>query len=631
MGDGLLAEFPSAVEAARCAVEIQHMIGDRNAEVPEENRIAYRIGINIGDIVVEDNDIYGDGVNIAARLEGLAEPNGICVARNVFDQVKDKLDLTIEHLGEHEVKNIAEPVTIYRVVLDDKAAALVTPVVQGATKPTGRRWVAAAATAVVLVTAVGAVIWWRPWAPVVEPASLERMALPLPEQPSIAVLPFDNLSDNPSQEYFADGMAEDLITDLSKIPTLLVIARNSSFAYKDKRTDVRTIARELGVKYVLEGSVRRAGDQVRINAQLIDATTGGHLWAERYNRDYKDIFALQDEITRKIAASLAIELTESEEGRVTQRETDNPLAYDAFLQGWAYFVRNSRDDLRDARPFFEKAVELDPNYGRAYAALARVYELAWNRGWYVDLGWGDARCQTEKYLHLAMKRPTSLAHMVAAGKRLTEQRYDEAVDEIERAITFDPSDARVLTIMSWIMTIVGKSDAGLKVAEKSMRLDPSNLARNKWVVGLAHFGMDELDKAAASFETARELNPHLSAFPQAATLSRLGYRDQAEVIILEYMKLRGWSEASTSTQAFKENKHQPWGSVDTYLNYFPYRRPEDVERFAGALVDLGMCCQSELQAYIERLQEEGHARSAATQRHLDSLSEGKLEACVSGE
>jgi TolB-like protein/class 3 adenylate cyclase len=292
MGDGTLMEFASVVDAIAFAVEVQCAMQARNADIPEDRRIVYRIGINIGDIIVEGDDIYGDGVNIAARLEGLAEPGGVCISRSVHTQIKGKLDLTFEDLGEKEVKNIPEPVMVFRVAFDDKAATLLTPVVQVAAKRERRWWPVATAAVVVSVVAVGGALWWQPWAPDVEPASVERMAFPLPDRPSIAVLPFTNMSDDPAQEYFADGMTEDLITDLSKISGLFVIARNSVFTYKGKAVKVRQVAEELGVRYVLEGSVRRAGEQVRINAQLIDATTGGHLWAERYDGSLADVFGL---------------------------------------------------------------------------------------------------------------------------------------------------------------------------------------------------------------------------------------------------------------------------------------------------------------------------------------------------
>jgi TolB-like protein/class 3 adenylate cyclase len=279
-GDSFIAEFASPVEAVRCAVDIQREIETRIVELPEDRRMRLRIGVNLGDVMVEGDNLLGDGVNIAARLETLAEPGGISLARSVFDQVKKQLDLGYEYLGEHEVKNITEPIQVYRVLMEPGVAGKVAGEGRRARHSWKRRTVAA--IVVVLIGVAGASAWLRPWEPTIEPASVERMAFPLPDKPSIVVLPFINMSDDLSQEYFADGMTEDLITDLSKVASLFVIARNSSFVYKGKTVEIRKVAEDLGVRYVLEGSVRRSGDQVRVNAQLIDATTGGHLWADRY-------------------------------------------------------------------------------------------------------------------------------------------------------------------------------------------------------------------------------------------------------------------------------------------------------------------------------------------------------------
>ena len=319
MGDGLLVEFPSSVEAVQCAVEIQHIVGDRNAGLPEDKRVTYRIGINIGDIVVEGDDIYGDGVNVAARLEGLAEPGGICIARNVFDQVKNKLDLTIDYLGEREVKNISEPVSVYRVVQDDKAAALVTPVVQVTTQPAFGITAVAATSAALLLAALGGLIWWQPWASKVEPVSFDQVVPVLPDKPSIAVLPLVNMSGDSEQEYFADGMTEDITTDLSKFEDFFVVSRNSSFTFKGSFKAVKDVARELGVQYVLEGSVRKLDGRLRVNAQLIDAIADKHVWAERYDRELEDLFQVQSEITQSIVASVAPEYFSAELRRAQRK------------------------------------------------------------------------------------------------------------------------------------------------------------------------------------------------------------------------------------------------------------------------------------------------------------------------
>ena len=394
-GDGLLAEFPSVVDALRCAVNVQLATTEREAGLLAERRIAYRSGINLGDILGEGDDIFGDGVNIAARLEGLAEPGGICISRTVFNQVKGKVASGFEDLGEHQVQNIPEPLHVYRVQMEPEAAGAVNG---KAPRPATWKWIAAAGVAAVLVAVGGLGFWLEPWQERVEPAAVGKMAFPLPDKPSIAVLPFANMSDDPSQEYFADGMTEDLITDLSKVSGLFVIARNSTFAYKGKPHDVRRVAEELGIRYVLEGSVRRAGDQVRINAQLIDATTGGHLWAERYDGSLSDVFGLQDRITRKIVTVLAVQLTSGEQAVAARKETENTEAYDTFLKGWAQYLRQRPKSFRQAIALFEKAAELDPEYSRVYAALAATYWQAWKRYWYNALGsssWHDNRFKAE--------------------------------------------------------------------------------------------------------------------------------------------------------------------------------------------------------------------------------------------
>lgn len=389
MGDGALMEFASVVEAVTFAVEVQCAMQVRNAEVSETRRIEFRIGINVGDIVVEGEDIYGDGVNIAARLEGLAEPGGVCVRRNVRNQVHDKLDLTFEDLGDVLVKNIAEPIRAYKIILDERAERLVTPIM---TPPRGRvAYRVTIAACLMGCMVLAGLAWWSPWAPDVEPASVDRMAFALPEEPSIAILPFENLSGEPDQDYFADGMTEDLITDLSKISGLFVIARKSSFAYKGRQVNVPQVAEELGVRYVLEGSVRRAGDEVRINAQLIDTVTRGHLWAERYDGSLADVFGLQDMVTRKIVAALAVKLTAIEQERIAQKETESAKAYDVFLQGWQHYLRQKPENFRKAISYFEEALDTDPEYGRAYAALALTYLQVWKRYWHAKIGF--------RYLH----------------------------------------------------------------------------------------------------------------------------------------------------------------------------------------------------------------------------------------
>ena len=370
-GDGLLVEYASVVDAVRCAVEVQRGMAERNAEIPETSRIAFRIGINLGDVIVENDDIFGDGVNVAARLQELADPGGIIISRSTRDQVRDKLDLTLEDLGEQEVKNIARPVRTFRIAID----GVRRPVSKRAMPSMLPRW--AVVGSIILLVLAGGLVFalQRIWTPDVQPVSMERMAYPLPDKPSIAVLPFDNLSGDSSQDHIPDGITEDIITTLSQVSDLFVIARNSTFVYKGKPVKIQQVAEELGVRYVLEGSFRRSGETVRITAQLIDALNGSHLWAERYDRTMSDLFELQDEITGQIVAALRIRLTEGEQIRVHRLHTRNPEAWTLLNKGFEHFYRFNGSDMARARDWFEMAIEADREYALAYAMLAWTHWL----------------------------------------------------------------------------------------------------------------------------------------------------------------------------------------------------------------------------------------------------------------
>ena len=331
-GDNLLAEFGSVVDAVQCALEIQKELKTRNAKLPENRRMEFRIGINLGDVVEEEGKLFGDGVNIAARMESLSDAGGICISGTAYDQVGNKLSLGYEYLGEQAVKNIAKQVRVYRVLMEPGAAGKVI----GEKKVRARQWPRAALVlvAILIVVAAAFAVWrlyFRPTPPI-EVASKEKMAFPLPDKPSIAVLPFVNMSEDPDQEYFSDGITEDIITNLSKVPALFVISRNSTFLYKGKQVKIEEVARDLGVRHVLEGSVRRAGGRVRITAQLIDGKTGQHVWADKYDRELKDIFSVQDEVTRKVVSELAVALTATESERLVRKHTENFEAYDMYLR-----------------------------------------------------------------------------------------------------------------------------------------------------------------------------------------------------------------------------------------------------------------------------------------------------------
>ncbi len=538
-GDSVIAEFASPVEAVRCAVDVQRELEARNVDLPEDRRMRFRIGINLGDVMVEGDNLLGDGVNIAARLEALAEPGGITLARSVFDQVKKQLDLGYEYLGAHQIKNIAEPVPVYRVLTEPEAAGKVT----GQTKRVTQSWkrVAVAAVVVVLIGVAGAVTWLRPWAPDVEPASLEAMAFRLPDKPSIAVLPFTNMSGDPEQEYFADGMTEDLITDLSKVSGLFVIARNSTFIYKGKTVTIRQVAEALGVRYVLEGSVRRSGGKVRINAQLIDATTGGHVWAERYDSSLTDVFALQDKVTQNIVTALAVNLTAVERERQARKETDSPEAHDVFLRGWAHYRLDTAEDFAKSVPYFEEAIQLDPNYGRAHAALATVYWESWLNDWVKSLGMShtEAIAKTRRHLEEALKDPTPLAHRIASGmQHIIAERWDEAIAEAERAIALDANDPNGYEAMGRVLVRVGRPAEGLEFIETAMRLDPQS--DYLYRLGEAQFHLERYDEAAATLLRATKRNPGVAwnFLLLAAAYGQLGREQEAKSVIETFNKMR---------------------------------------------------------------------------------------------
>ncbi|MPR11512.1 tetratricopeptide repeat protein [Microvirga tunisiensis] len=529
MGDGAIAEFGSVVDAVACAVGVQKGVAERQANVPAEHRIVFRIGINLGDVVVEGEDLLGDGVNVAARLEQLCEPAGVLVSGAAYDQLQGKLDLILDFVGEQRVKNISRPVRTYRVRLKGSRPSLRLHARRF------RRWVAAGAAALVLLV-IGPILWRRPWEPRLEPASVERMALPLPDKPSIAVLPFANLSGDPEQEYFVDGMTEDLITDLSKVAGLFVVARNSVFPFKGRAVNVREVAEKLGVRYVLEGSVRRAGDQVRVNAQLIDATTGGHLWAERHDGSAKDIFAVQDQFVQIIVQALALNLSKDEQEEIGRGQTKSIAAREAFQRGWELYLRFTPEENAWAAAEMKSAIALDPNYGRAYAALALVYfrGCAWE--WNESLGMSAARAAetADLYLREAKSRPSSLANVAAAHLNLWAGKHDDAFTEAARALALDPNDPEAHLGMAWTLITTGKPQAGLEFIETAMRLNPNYPSHYALARGIALFAKGDLDEAARAFARPIKADPHAIelAPPLAATYAHLGRRQEARELVL---------------------------------------------------------------------------------------------------
>jgi len=465
-GDSIVAEFPSPVEAVRCAVEIQRALAATNADLADDRRMRFRIGVNLGDVVVEGDDLLGDGVNIAARLEALAEPGGICISRAVLDQVRKHLDLDYEDLGEHEVKNIAEPVRVYRVLTGAAAGAVVGG--------TGRTWRRAAfvAAVVVLIGAGGAVSWLWPPAPTVAPASVERMAFPLPDRPSIAVLPFDDLSGAADQGHVADGLTEDLITALSQVSSLFVIARNSTFVYKGQPVKVQQVAEDLGVRYVLEGSVQASGDKVRISAQLIDALTGNHLWAERYDRDATDLFALQDEISIRIVTALRIQLTDGEQMRLHHKHTRSLEAWNLLGRGVEHFYRVNKTDNAAARQWFEQAIEVDDAYALAYALLAWTHWQDAFHGWSGDREESFARAAALAAQAKALNEELPDVYALEGAIHLFKREYDAAVAAGEKAVALGPNHATNTALLAMFLHNAGRPEEAIRAYRTSMRRSP---------------------------------------------------------------------------------------------------------------------------------------------------------------
>jgi len=379
-GDAVLAEFASAVTAVACAVDVQRDLATRNENLVEDRRVRFRIGVNLGDVIVDRDELYGDSVNVAARLEALAEPGGICISRKVLDEVGGKLDVGYTFVGDKTVKNIDRPIPVYRVDLMPERSGRVIGDPRKRLAPS--RNLTLAGFVVTVVVIVGAVTFWGPKSPEPPLDSVTGSAFPLPKKPSIAVLPFDNLSGDAGQEYIADGITDDIITTLSQVPGMFVIARNSTFTYKGRAVKVQDVAADLGVRYVLEGSVQKSGDVVRIHAQLIDTSDGNHLWAERYDRQLTDLFVLQDDITEHVVTALQIELTEGEQMRVRRRHTRNLEAWNLLTKGVEYFYRRTKDDNIEARRHFDDAIKADPGYALAWALIA------WTHWFDAQFGWG---------------------------------------------------------------------------------------------------------------------------------------------------------------------------------------------------------------------------------------------------
>jgi len=555
-GDGMLAEFPSVVDAVRCAVEIQRGMVDRNAETPEAKRITFRIGVNLGDIIVDGNDIYGDGVNIAARLEALAEPGGICVSRTVRNQIRDKLPYPFADMGEQSVKNIARPV---RADAISAAAVASTPLValRAQSGPVPRRLLlrpTVVATSAAAAFGLGIAAWWV-WpdrnsltisTQVPATASLQTtpaLSATPASRLSIVVLPFTNLSDDREQEYFADGVTDDLTTDLSRIADSFVIARNTAFTYKGKPVDAKQVGHELRVRYVLEGSVRRAGDQVQVNAQLVDAETGAHLWAERFDTNRQNLPDAQNEITGRLARTLHLELGEAVGRRIEQEKVVDPNARDFVMRGWALFYRPfSVANRRESQHAFEQALEIDPRSVDARIGIALVLATNVADGWSSSVEQDKARA--EQLLLDALERDANrpMAHYAMGMLRRVQNRLTDAQIEFETAIGLDRNNARAFYQLGVTLLWLGQPQAGIPYIEKAVRLNPHDPNRANFYasLGMCHLVLDHVDEAIDLLRKARAENPRFwfIHFWLAGGLGLKGDLDEARTALAESLRLK---------------------------------------------------------------------------------------------
>ena len=492
-GDNVLAEFGSVVDAVECAVKIQQELEEKNAGLPENRMMEFRIGVNLGDVIEDEDRIYGDGVNIAARVEGVAEGGGICISGSAYEQVRNKLTVGYKYLGDHTVKNIAQPVKVYRILLEPEYAGKLI----GEEKPKPKRWVwAMTAAAVVVLITCGVTIWQFYFRlPSVEAASVENMAFPLPDKPSIAVLAFDNMSGDHEQEYIADGISENIITTLSKVPNLFVIARNTSFTYKGKPVKIQQVSEELGVRYVLEGSVQKSGERIRITAQLIDAIKGNHIWAEKYDRKFKDIFALQDDIALSILKELHLELTGL--GGGYKKGTDNPEAYLKLIKGLYYMYRVNKEDNTFAREQFEEAIALDPNYAAAVVGVGYTY---YNDAWAWQVKGSIKKAEEMAQKTLALDDSFSGGHTLMTLVYRERGQFDKALAEGKRAIELDPNGADTILFQGDTLRMASRPKEALILLEKAMRLNPKPPAIYYWPLGSVYHMLGRYEEAIAAYE-----------------------------------------------------------------------------------------------------------------------------------
>jgi adenylate cyclase len=534
-GDAVLAMFNAVTDALACASAIQEDLKTRSEGSPEGRRLKFRIGLNLGDVIEDRGDIYGDGVNIAARLESLAEPGGICISGTVYDAIGNKLPIQYEFMGEQQVKNIEKPVRAYRVLQDTNED--------------------------------------------MEAVSSGPLTLESPDKPSIAVLPFTNMSGDPEQEYFSDGITEDIITELSRFPTLFVIARHSSFAFRAQTFDVKEIGGKLGVRYIVEGSVRTAGDRMRITAQLIDVETGNHIWAERYDRAIEDIFDVQDEVTSAIVATLPGQIEKSVIERAGRKRTESMTAYDCLLRGNKHFHRLTHEGLLEARRLYQKAIELDPQFAQAISRLAATDNLSTSLGWESE----DSRPDTMETVQraLALDSNDNWSRLTLGWTLLRKQRFDESEEQFEKALALNPGDADCVAWAALASVVLGRADEAFELINKAMRLNPLHQNYYHMVSGHAAYFTGRYDDAVRGFKQGSEFGIWHHA-NLAAAYGQMGRVEEARIEAAMFVEER---------RRHLESNGIPLPASELELvapRMVRFRRQVDRERYLGGLRKAGL-------------------------------------------
>jgi len=567
-GDNVLAEFSSVVDAVQAAVEIQKELEVKNAELPEHRRMAFRIGVNLGDVIEKGDTIYGDGVNIAARLESLAEGGGVCISGTAFDQVGKKLPLGYKYIGEQKVKNIEKPIRAYKVLAEPEA---VGKVIGERARMRMWHWTAIFGLIVLVVVAGGLTFWEFYMRPDVAPASVEKMAYPFPDKPSIAVLAFDNMSGDPKKDYFSEGISEGIITALYSVPELFVIARNSSFTYKGKPVKVKKVAEELGVQYVLEGSVRESGDNLRITVQLIDALTGRHLWAETYDRKMEDIFAVQDEITVKIITELRVKLKGTEDARLSEPCTKNLKAYMKYLEAMKYSVLWNKEDNLSAQRLTKEAIELDPEYACAYSLLGGTYLLEVYLGSSTSPQQSIATAKRHIDKAIALNPTLSGPHSMLAFIYRTIGQHEKAIEQAEKALSVNPNSFFSLRELASCLRFAGRYEEAIPLYESVIRHDPFSTS-NHFQLGACFFFLRRFEDAIRVSKEATEKNrkdlfAHLLL---TAAYAAAGHEDQASATAKEVIRI------------------DPIFSLESFEKTVSLKKQEDKELYFASLRKAGL-------------------------------------------